>query len=150
MSSYTAQKMKFSFKDFFGKYDQIRSFLMSCFCGMVDQRKTFTPYFHPGPLSEILTIANLCHSARRIWTYAESEFRLCWIEMCSSDNHYTTVGLVTFIEEILYRKLRFLCSVSICSFWNLSKKLTIHHTLFFPSIFVLFYSPISFWIHPYW
>ena len=33
--------------------------MMSCFCGMVDRRKAFLPYFQPGPLSEILTIANL-------------------------------------------------------------------------------------------
>ena len=30
VSSYTAQKMKFSIKDFFSKYDQIRSFFIFC------------------------------------------------------------------------------------------------------------------------
>ena len=57
--------------------------LMNCFCGMVDQRKAFTPYFQPGPLSEILTIANLWHAARRIWTCG----------LCSSDNHYTAAPM---------------------------------------------------------
>ena len=33
--------------------------IMNCFCGMVDQQKVFMPYFQLGPLSEILTIANL-------------------------------------------------------------------------------------------
>ena len=33
--------------------------MKNCFCGMIDRRKAFTPYFQPGQLSEILTIANL-------------------------------------------------------------------------------------------
>ena len=48
----------------------------------------FKPYFQLGPLSEILTMANLQHAASRIWTCAEPEFRLCWIKLCSSGNHY--------------------------------------------------------------
>ena len=60
---------------------------MICFCGMVDRRKTFTPYFLPGPLSDIITIANLWHVASRVRTCAESEFRLCWMKLCSTDNH---------------------------------------------------------------
>ena len=39
--------------------------MMNCFCGMVDRRKA-EPYFQPGPLSEILTIANLRHATNRI------------------------------------------------------------------------------------
>ena len=39
--------------------------MMNCLCGMVDLRKEFTPYFQPGPLSEILVIANLWHAASR-------------------------------------------------------------------------------------
>ena len=64
--------------------------MMSCFCGVVDRRKAFTPYFQPGTLSEILTIANHRHDVSKVWTCAESEFRLCW-KLCSSDNHYTSV-----------------------------------------------------------
>ena len=52
------------------------------------------PYFQPGSLSEILTIANLRHAASRIWICAEPEFRLSWIKLCSSDNHYTTAPLL--------------------------------------------------------
>ena len=59
--------------------------MMNCFCGMVDRRKAFMPYFQPEPLSEILTIANLRHTANRVWTCAESEFRLCRMKLCSSD-----------------------------------------------------------------
>ena len=40
-----------------------------------------------GPLSEIFTIVNLRHSASRIWTCAEPDFRISWMKMCSSDNH---------------------------------------------------------------
>ena len=29
------------------------------------------PYFQPGPISEILTIANLWHNASTIWAYIE-------------------------------------------------------------------------------
>ena len=61
--------------------------MMNCFCGMVDRRKAFTPYFQPGPLSEILTIANLRHAANRVWTCAESESRLCWMKLCCGDSH---------------------------------------------------------------
>ena len=46
--------------------------------------KGVSPYFQPGPLSEIL-IANLQHNASRFWTCAELEFRLRWMKLCSSD-----------------------------------------------------------------
>ena len=60
------------------------------FCEMVDRQKAFTPYFQPVPLPDILTITNLRHAASRVWTCAESEFRLCWRKLCSSDNCYIT------------------------------------------------------------
>ena len=59
--------------------------MMNCFCKMVNRRKAFTPCFQLGPLSEILTIANLRHTARRVWTCAKSELRLCWRKLCNSD-----------------------------------------------------------------
>ena len=62
------------------------------FCGMIDRQKAFTPYFQQEPFSEILIIANLRNAASRIWTCAESDFRLCWMMSCSSDNHYACVG----------------------------------------------------------
>ena len=54
--------------------------MMNCFCGIADR----------GKASEILTIANLQHATSKIWTSAEPEFRVCWIKLCSCDNHYTT------------------------------------------------------------
>ena len=102
--------------------------MMNWFCRMVDRRKAltsyfnpgplskilttanlrhatiriwtcaFTSYFHPGPLSEILTIANLRHVAIRVWTCAESEFILCWMRLCSSDNNFTTAPYSAFFK----------------------------------------------------
>ena len=61
------------------------------FYGMVDWRKTFSLISRS--LSEILTVANLRHAASSIWTWTEPVFRLCWIKLYSSDNHYTTAPL---------------------------------------------------------
>ena len=47
----------------------------------------------------ILSIVNLQHAASRIWTSAEPEFRLCWIKLCSSDNHYTRVPLTSIDQQ---------------------------------------------------
>ena len=52
--------------------------------------KGVKPYFLPGPLPEILTIANLRRATSRTWTRAKPEFRLFWMKLYSSDNHYTT------------------------------------------------------------
>ena len=49
---------------------------------LTDERRL--AYFQPGPLSEILTIANLRHAASRIWICADPEFRVCWMKLCSS------------------------------------------------------------------
>ena len=57
---------------------------------MVDRRIAFMPYFQPAPMSEILTMTNLQHTVSRVWICTESEFRLCWMKFCSSDNHYIT------------------------------------------------------------
>ena len=72
--------------------------MMNYFCGMVDQRKAFMPYLQPEPLSDILTIANLRHAASRVSNYAESEFRLCWMKLCSSDkqkNHFKRKKIIS-------------------------------------------------------
>ena len=53
-------------------------------------------------MSEIVTIVNLQHAASRIWTCAEPEFRLSWIKICSSDNHYTTA--LCLLHLSLHRK----------------------------------------------
>ena len=52
--------------------------MMNCFCGMVDRRKAFS----------LISSRDNCQS--RVWTCAEPEFRLSWMKLCSSDNHYTT------------------------------------------------------------
>ena len=53
--------------------------------------KCFYLYFQPGPLSQILTMAKLWHAVSRVCTCAELGFRLNWMNLCSSDNHYTTM-----------------------------------------------------------
>ena len=53
-------------------------------------KKGVYPYFQLGPLSEILTIANMRHAASRIWTCTEPEFRLSLMKLCKNDNNYTT------------------------------------------------------------
>ena len=58
--------------------------MMNCFCGMVDRRKAFS-----SSLSSSRD-PNLRHAASRVWTCAEPGFRLSWMKLCSSDNHYTT------------------------------------------------------------
>ena len=49
---------------------------------------------------------SLWHNASRIWTCTEPEFGLCWMKLCSSDNHYTTSKKKTTKEnnEITQKK----------------------------------------------
>ena len=64
--------------------------MMKCFCGLVDWWKTFSlisSQYH----CQRSCIANLWHSMRRVWTCTEPEFRLSWMKLCSSHNHYTMV-----------------------------------------------------------
>lgn len=68
--------------------------VMNCFCRMVDRRKALSLTSRPGPKSEFLINTNLRHNANRIWKCAELEFRLCWMRLCSSDNHWTTALLI--------------------------------------------------------
>ena len=92
--------------------------MMNCFCGMVHRGKAFMTYLKPGPISEINTIADIWHAATRVWTWAESEFRLCWMKLCSSDNHYTIAprqqlfldfwpwGLLKLYENVLLATIK--------------------------------------------
>ena len=50
-----------------------------------------------------LTMANLRQAASRIRSYAELEFRLCWMKLCSSDNYYSAAS-ITSIAEFFNRK----------------------------------------------
>ena len=64
--------------------------MMNCFCGMVDRRKAFSLIFSwdhcqrssPSRISDT--------PQAMVWTYREPEFRLIWMKLHSSDNHYTT------------------------------------------------------------
>ena len=53
-----------------------------------DDQRIEQPYFQSGLLSEIVTITNLQHAKSRVWTCTEPEFRLSWMKLHSSDNHY--------------------------------------------------------------
>ena len=93
------------------------------FCGMVDRRKTSSLIpcqdHCQRPLSEILTITNLRYTVNRIWTCAEPEFRLGWMELCSSDNHYTTAPCYSkFTRKHLCRSHFFFknCWLKNCNF----------------------------------
>ena len=48
----------------------------------------------------IFTIANLRHAVSRVWTCTEPEFRLSWMELSSSDNHYTTAPRMYHVSSI--------------------------------------------------
>ena len=48
------------------------------------------------------TISNLRHVASRIWNCAEPEFGLCWMKLCSSDNHCTTGCFHSFDTTMWY------------------------------------------------
>ena len=73
--------------------------MMNCFCGMADRRKAFSLISSRNhSLSEILTIANLQHAAIRVCACAEPEFRLSWMKLCSSDDHYTTAPRIDYYK----------------------------------------------------
>ena len=69
------------------------------FCSIVDRRKAFCLISSRGLLSEILTIANLRHTASKILNSAEPEFRLSWMKLCSSDNPYATAPVKSPVER---------------------------------------------------
>ena len=49
--------------------------------------------------SQFLTFVNLWHAVNKIWTCADLEFRLCWMKLCSSCNHYTSKCHCSFCLE---------------------------------------------------
>ena len=78
--------------------------MMNCFCGMVDWREAFTPYYQPGTLSEILTIAYLLTCCKQ-----RLNLHRIWVQtlLCSSENYYTTAPVVQsqlFLKTINYFK----------------------------------------------
>ena len=82
------------------KYFYISWIFFLC-CGW--PTKGVYPYVQPGPLSEILTIANLRHASSRIWTCAEPEFSQSWMKLWSSAVVITTA------------KSRYYCHVALCT-----------------------------------
>ena len=66
--------------------------------------KGVKPFFEPGPLSKILTIANLWHVASRFLICAKPVFRVCWTKLHCINNDYITTPLHT--------QLTFTCSNS--------------------------------------
>ena len=97
--------------------------MMNCFCGIVNRRKV-EPYFQPGPLSEILTIANLWHAAIRIWTSAEPGFRLWWMKLCNSHNHYTTTLTFSYLWTFTLVSIKKIVSSTFFRYltWKLNTK----------------------------
>ena len=61
--------------------------MMNCFCGMVDRRKRFSLISNRDYCKKSLPSST---HREQIWTYAETEFRLCWMKLCNGDDHYTT------------------------------------------------------------
>ena len=70
------------------------------FCGMADQRKTFSLISSQDHSQRYLP-SRIFGTPSRIWTCAEPEFRLCWMKFCSSDNHYTTAPLKDSCKRFL-------------------------------------------------
>ena len=63
--------------------------IMNCFCGMVDRRNAFS-FISSWEHCQRSSPSQIWHTASRVWTCAEPEFRLSSMKLCSSDNHYTT------------------------------------------------------------
>ena len=72
---------------------------LNCLCGIGDRWKCTKPYLQLGPLPEIFFFANR-HTDSRIWTFAEPEFRLRWMKLCSSVNHDIMEPPVNFFPKI--------------------------------------------------
>ena len=87
----------------------------------------------------IFTTAYLRHAASRTWICAEPEFMLSGMTLYSSDNHYTTVVIVVFVEVE---------QGSANAYWVVYGRVIV----LFPSHKHLFYEkPIFFaWVSIYW
>ena len=65
--------------------------MMNCFCGIVDTQNGSTFISSPDHCQRFAPLW-VWHATSRIWTRVELEFRLSWIKLSSSDNHYTTLS----------------------------------------------------------
>ena len=80
--------------------------------------KCVKPYVQVGSLSEILTIANLRHTANRIPACTESEFRFCWMNFCCSDNHCTTApSLLWLVDNSTVVVYQFVIACEMIEIW---------------------------------
>ena len=63
--------------------------MMNCFCGMLADKRCLA-LFSAGTIVRNPHNRGSPHATGRFWTWAESDFRLTWMKLCSSDKHYTT------------------------------------------------------------
>ena len=76
--------------------------MMNCFCGMAERQKTFS-------LISSRTIERDPHHRESLTHHkqdlklAEPEVRLSWMKWCSSDNYYTTVPKLFWLNHWLVR-----------------------------------------------
>ena len=98
--SCTAQKMKFSIKDFFNKYDQIRiywrnslnsNYIYNIYWKILIEKLIFCAVLETMP--EVLIIVNIRQAACRFSTSKDLDYRLCWIKLFSSDNHSPRISV---------------------------------------------------------
>ena len=59
----------------------MKMMMMNYLCGMANREKAFS----------LISCRDCCQRSSPSRICAEREFRLCWMKLCSSDNHYTTV-----------------------------------------------------------
>ena len=67
--------------------------MMKCSCGIAHWGKGFSLISNRNHVKDPHHRETLTR-LQKIWTCAEPEFRLCWMKLCSSGNHYTTVPLM--------------------------------------------------------
>ena len=72
--------------------------MMNCFCGMLDRRKAFS-FISSRDHCQRSSPSRISDTPSRVWTCAEPEFRLSWMKLCSSDNHYTTAPLRVCLSD---------------------------------------------------
>ena len=81
---------KFEFLSYYWAYLMIMMMMMMMmmimltmiyFLGMVDWRKTLNVFFSQNDCCRVLSIANLRHTTKRIFPWAEPEFTFCWMKL---------------------------------------------------------------------
>ena len=70
--------------------------------------------FPAGTTVTDLTIANLWQAASKVWTCTGIKFRLSWMKLCSSDNHYPTAPQFIPLNS---RRTHVFRTLQWCLFW---------------------------------